>query len=99
MIFLISYQQIKPFQFTPLREGRHVAHQLPPQLHRDFNSRPCVRGDAKRRPSLIYTIEFQFTPLREGRRDLPPTAGASTVFQFTPQREGRQRRCWRCCSA
>ena len=35
---------------------------------RNFNSRPCVRGDL-----LVYhrfggILKFQFTPLREGRR-------------------------------
>ena len=33
------------FQFTPLREGRHDAHQPEERGQQDFNSRPSARGD------------------------------------------------------
>ena len=54
-----------------------------------FNSRPCVRGDARAGARLYLILKFQFTPLREGRRNQKWKNGQFTKFQFTPLREGR----------
>ena len=57
---------------------------------RNFNSRPCVRGDTA--PIWIDGAGelFQFTPLREGRRfPLHRAISCGRRFQFTPLREGR----------
>ena len=74
------------FQFTPLREGRHLLSGTRYSAC-DFNSRPSARGDLtdgnRGNPNV-----FQFTPLREGRPDMPRTS-SSVLFQFTPLREGR----------
>ncbi len=55
------------FQFTPLREGR-PGHRQQPRRCRNFNSRPCERGDICRFYVDGKSLKFQFTPLREGRR-------------------------------
>ena len=75
------------FQFTPLREGRHV-RRVKPGGFPYFNSRPSARGDLSSDDFTKTATKFQFTPLREGRH----TAGSIPclfLFQFTPLREGR----------
>ena len=51
------------FQFTPLREGRHV-----PRVGRDaedyFNSRPSARGDLKKEVDLLDVIISIHAPPR-----------------------------------
>ena len=75
------------FQFTPLREGRHlVLREI--ALRGDFNSRPSARGDDKTAHSF-FLFRFQFTPLREGRPLMARVFEPDGVFQFTPLREGR----------
>ena len=76
------------FQFTPLREGRLYQGDQDGQYN-DFNSRPCVRGDAFT-SSLKLLILFQFTPLREGRLAGRDRNIHRDIFQFTPLREGRR---------
>ena len=77
------------FQFTPLREGRHV----PADRTRSLGSisiHAPPRGATARQNVGDCIRVFQFTPLREGR----PTAFFAPVvldaFQFTPLREGRR---------
>ena len=77
------------FQFTPLREGRHIRH-VHVHCHPDFNSRPSARGDERCGGRAVNRIRFQFTPLREGRLWAKMQPGACTTFQFTPLREGRR---------
>ena len=76
-----------PFQFTPLREGRHRKKMRKRALH-DFNSRPSARGDGLQCGIILSGQTFQFTPLREGRR-AQYWFPVPEVFQFTPLREGR----------
>ena len=56
---------------------------------RNFNSRPCERGDLRLSYQNATPGEFQFTPLREGRRAGTRCPGCADSFQFTPLREGR----------
>ena len=77
------------FQFTPLREGRHL--QIRGILARFVISihappRGATTEITRRRKSTL----FQFTPLREGRRCIVHREGSGIVFQFTPLREGRR---------
>ena len=54
------------FQFSPLREGRHLLEQaLASRCY--FNSRPCERGDRALAALAEHPKQFQFSPLREGR--------------------------------
>ena len=78
-----------PFQFTPLREGRHALHLFIRFLDY-FNSRPSARGDRDVVQISFVVVLFQFTPLREGRRAAMSTMLKPKKFQFTPLREGRQ---------
>ena len=77
-----------PFQFTPLREGRHHAQEWIKSTI-NFNSRPSARGDVIGNSGGWLHIEFQFTPLREGRPDYQVAGEGLDTFQFTPLREGR----------
>ena len=92
-MFIESIFPSKPFQFTPLREGRRKEKPAVERAFFNFNSRPCVRGDKKAVNDVLPGIIFQFTPLREGRHvlTLAPFSYV-TVFQFTPLREGRRNR-------
>ena len=54
---------------------------------RNFNSRPCTRGDAIGRPDMA-AIEFQFTPLHEGRRAADAACGAVGYFNSRPCTRG-----------
>ena len=56
------------FQFTPLREGRHLNGYVVFVVLRHFNSRPCERGDTPAVSMSSPACLFQFTPLREGRQ-------------------------------
>ena len=76
------------FQFPPLREGRRHVH-LHGHLRRDFNSRPCERGDRKGFLHHDHGTEFQFPPLREGRHCWISGYSKPVLFQFPPLREGR----------
>ena len=67
MILWIEASRHK-FQFTPLREGRRKQRLALINGIVNFNSRPCVRGDATTTPRRWGCILFQFTPLREGRQ-------------------------------
>ena len=76
------------FQFTPLREGRHIWGIFQPFLY-NFNSRPSARGDLSDVLGEGCPCRFQFTPLREGRRNPHSSKFCLIGFQFTPLREGR----------
>ena len=54
------------FQFTPLREGRHLV-QLHAFSHREISIHAPPRGATYASREAAAAIEFQFTPLREGR--------------------------------
>ena len=78
------------FQFTPLREGRHLRRRQTVR-ERKFQFTPLREGRPYGPCLVLILLEFQFTPLREGRQvarcDLPHLLG---LFQFTPLREGRR---------
>ena len=63
--------------------------QVRPVLLRDFNSRPCERGDCIAGTSGAWCGRFQFSPLREGRPRSSSRAASFLTFQFSPLREGR----------
>ena len=56
------------FQFSPLREGRPLWSRRRHPWTINFNSRPCVRGDATAQWDGEAGLLFQFSPLREGRQ-------------------------------
>ena len=73
------------FQFTPLREGRHL--DLESKAYRvHFNSRPSARGDMNGLPGVYPPGIFQFTPLREGRRAYPTTCARVMISIHAPPR-------------
>ena len=78
---------VKPFQFTPLREGGQHA---PPVHHapRHFNSRPSARGDLYYPPFGVMQLISIHAPPR-GATNLRNSLGQTGQFQFTPLREGR----------
>ena len=75
------------FQFTPLREGRHIS-----RVRRDaedlFQFTPLREG----RQSVYYKVLedyiFQFTPLREGRRAMAGRSCAKPHFNSRPSARG-----------
>ena len=77
------------FQFTPLREGRRPPKGEAP-LKDDFNSRPCVRGDALHRSSMEAPLNFNSRPCVRGDMDTAVVFISAAQFQFTPLREGRR---------
>ena len=78
-----------PFQFTPLREGRHILRRVLRAAGISIHAPP--RGATESAATGSAEQEFQFTPLREGRQRYEVTDAASGEFQFTPLREGRPR--------
>ena len=66
----------RPFQFTPLREGRL---QGTPRKRRSFPFQftPLREGRRARKARRHATARFQFTPLREGRRAMRGDSGTS----------------------
>ena len=73
---------------APARGATQIGFSFFPKV-RDFNSRPCERGDTRWCKSCTGGTKFQFTPLREGRRTTSWTRFYPALFQFTPLREGR----------
>ena len=55
-----------PFQFTPLREGRHILRRVLRAAGISIHAPP--RGATESAATGSAEQEFQFTPLREGRR-------------------------------
>ena len=55
------------FLLTPLREGRPIDASRILQIHVDFYSRPCGRGDMSDNANKMGSDIFLLTPLREGR--------------------------------
>ena len=86
-----SLRLMSAFQFTPLREGRHVGIVHPP-LGGNFNSRPSARGDLGI-PTVpcIRLISIHAPP--RGATCANREKEWREIFQFTPLREGR--RAWR----
>ena len=76
------------FQFTPLREGRHV-RRVKPGGHPYFNSRPSARGDRFFQRILRWLKNFNSRPSARGDRRGESAAASQPSFQFTPLREGR----------
>ena len=54
------------FQFTPLREGRHLAGCQNLVLRNHFNSRPSARGDADARRKVLDKKNFNSRPSARG---------------------------------
>ena len=54
------------FQFTPLREGRHV-REIPACEYKVFQFTPLREGRLEADGIFGAATQFQFTPLREGR--------------------------------
>ena len=75
------------FQFTPLREGRRIS-KMGFEKPKDFNSRPCERGDAGILREIHSYCTFQFTPLREGRRWTPLLSNCARYFNSRPCERG-----------
>mgnify|MGYP001511702919 CR=1 FL=1 len=84
---------LKPilFQFTPLREGRHVSDEGV-RVHFYFNSRPSARGDiAKKCEKGLYTISIHAPPRGATCAILVSSAGSISIH--APPR-GATRACW-----
>ena len=80
----------KPFQFTPLREGRLLA-KGEKQTYTIISIHAPPRGATFPLVGAVRTKrKFQFTPLREGRPAQTGKELMDRVFQFTPLREGRR---------
>ena len=79
------------FQFTPLREGRPLWNLQVSCLHFYFNSRPCVRGDKRKRKKIPILANFNSRPCVRGDLNLAVFINSFKIFQFTPLREGRPR--------
>ena len=56
----------------------------------DFNSRPCVRGDAEKHTFTARASDFNSRPCVRGDTVCIKDFAAYSAFQFTPLREGRQ---------
>ena len=80
-----------PFQFTPLREGRHKVRRNP-AVRIGFQFTPLREGRLHVTRLMFQSAKFQFTPLREGRHHSLLINAQATQFQFTPLREGRLNR-------
>ena len=76
------------FQFTPLREGRHIPVSSA-RGRKDFNSRPYVRGDQLLLSMLFRIMDFNSRPYVRGDQLGLLVVQLRQVFQFTPLREGR----------
>ena len=78
------------FQFTPLREGRLTAVNSRLHIIKNFNSRPCGRGDTIRPSSLHRRSRISIhAPAGGATRSLYGMCSVTNEFQFTPLREGR----------
>ena len=81
-------QQHPLFQFTPLREGRHV-RRVKPGGHPYFNSRPSARGDFRQiRQEVRASISIHAPPRGATFASMHGRL-QKRLFQFTPLREGR----------
>ena len=83
----MNRQKAKAFQFTPLREGRHVGETAVAQ-HTLFQFTPLREGRLGTMGSRLLWSIFQFTPLREGRRVLLPSPSPSFYFNSRPSARG-----------
>ena len=82
---------LRPFQFTPLREGRPLCDGVAVG-GKHFNSRPSncsKRSSSPRKPQWVENISIHAPPRGATRR--LTQLWKPTVFQFTPLREGRRR--------
>ena len=87
----------REFQFTPLREGRHINEDAEKSLI-DFNSRPSARGDSRKRyRSAPRSISIHAPP--RGATPQIISVEADKTFQFTPLREGRQQKICNFCKS
>ena len=78
------------FQFTPLREGRRVIMLSICRVIKNFNSRPCVRGDSTFSDLVSATSNFNSRPCVRGDSLQAALVPVPVIFQFTPLREGRR---------
>ena len=77
----------KVFQFTPLREGRHLRRRQTVR-ERKFQFTPLREGRLELRTADLRRRQFQFTPLREGRLCKPGTARKELNFNSRPCERG-----------
>ena len=83
------------FQFSPLREGRHLLEQaLASRCY--FNSRPCERGDRALAALAEHPKQFQFSPLREGRPALRYGVESWRKISILAPARGATSSCLRC---
>ncbi len=75
------------FQSTPLREGR-LKYVTLEDLLKNFNPRPCARGDGYTDAKEATNREFQSTPLREGRPSLAAMIVVDMGFNPRPCARG-----------
>ena len=82
-------EDVDPFQFTPLREGRRRGADRGIHMGFYFNSRPSARGDKDWSPPLARWINFNSRPSARGDDAQGNFIAEVIAFQFTPLREGR----------
>ena len=63
---------------------------MPLHMFIGFNSRPCVRGDTRRRQLQIIRRSFNSRPCVRGDICYTYLCDRNREFQFTPLREGRR---------
>ena len=66
-MFEVNLKRSEVFQFTPLREGRHIEAAYSAVL-KNISIHAPARGATQSRSHAPLLNKFQFTPLREGRR-------------------------------
>ena len=79
-----------PFQFTPLREGRHILSRLA-EYYGVFQFTPLREGRRQVRYELIPTQRISIHAPPRGATTASAGRTTGKVFQFTPLREGRPR--------
>ena len=72
--------------------GATPGEQIQSEVHRDFNSRPCERGDWTMMPTSWQTINFNSRPCERGDTLQQMQLANIGIFQFPPLREGRRGR-------
>ena len=80
------------FQFTPLREGRHISEDAPKEAV-TFQFTPLREGRLRMDRRFCRRPDFNSRPSARGDINRALCGAPDTVFQFTPLREGRRR--WR----
>jgi len=76
-------EEMKMFQSTPPRGGRHRSNSTSPIRSNGFNPRPHAGGDKASASVGLFTLTFQSTPPRGGR--LSEISCGSKVTSFNPR--------------